>query len=33
MYELKKSGIDVPDDVIDEDECAEVLYNILKNKE
>ena len=33
MYELKKSGIDVPDDIIDEDECAEVLYNILKNKE
>ena len=33
MYELKKSGIDVPDDVIDEDECTEVLYNILKNKE
>ena len=32
MYELKKSGLDVPDDVIDEDECAEVLYNILKNK-
>ena len=29
MYELKKSGIDVPDDIIDEDECAQVLYDIL----
>ena len=33
MYELKKCGLDVPDDIIDEDECAQVLYDILKNKE
>ena len=25
MYELKKCGLDVPDDIIDEDECAQVL--------
>ena len=33
MYELRKSGIDVPDDIIDEEECVQVLYDILKSKE
>lgn len=33
MYELRKSGIDVHDDIIDEEECVQVLYDILKSKE
>ena len=29
MYELKKSGLDVPDDLLYEEECAEYLFNML----
>ncbi len=29
MYELKKSGLDVPDDIIDENECAEYIYSLF----
>ena len=29
MYNLKKAGIDIPSDVLDEDECAQILYKLL----
>lgn len=29
MYELKKSGLDVPDDLLYEEECAEYLFDML----
>ncbi|MCH5323780.1 MAG: energy-coupling factor transporter ATPase [Eubacterium sp.] len=29
MYELKRGGLDVPDDLLSEDECAEYLYGLL----
>ena len=29
MYELKKSGVDAPQDIIDENECADYLYKLL----
>lgn len=32
MYELKKSGLDVPDDLLGEEECAEYLYGLLNAK-
>lgn len=30
IYELKKEGLDLPDDVLTEDECVEVLKNLLQ---
>ena len=32
MYELKKAGLSVPEDIIDVEQCAEYLYNMLKDK-
>ena len=31
IYELKKEGLDLPDDVLTEDECVEVLKNLLQS--
>ncbi|MBR4305914.1 MAG: energy-coupling factor transporter ATPase [Ruminiclostridium sp.] len=33
MYDLKNSGVDAPEDIIDVDECAEFLYRLLSDKE
>ncbi len=30
IYELKQEGLDLPDDVLTEDECVEVLKNLLQ---
>lgn len=30
IYELRKEGLDLPDDVLTEDECVEVLKNLLQ---
>ena len=32
LYELKEEGYDVPADILDEESCAETLYNILTKK-
>lgn len=32
IYELKKCGIDLPDGIITDDECVEVLFSLLKSK-
>lgn len=32
MYELRQKGLDVPDDIIDEDECADYLYKMLSQQ-
>ncbi len=32
MYELIDSGVDAPNDIIDIDECADYLYELLKDK-
>lgn len=31
IYELRKEGLDLPDDVLTEDECVEVLKNLLQS--
>ncbi len=31
-YELRKNGIDIPGDVLNEQECAEALLRLVKNK-
>ncbi|MBQ8790270.1 MAG: energy-coupling factor transporter ATPase [Ruminiclostridium sp.] len=33
MYDLRKSGVDAPSDIIDVDECAEFLFRLLSDKE
>lgn len=33
IYELKKEGLDLPDDVLTEDECVEVLKKLLQTAE
>lgn len=33
LFELSKLGFDINSDALDEDECAEVILNILNNKE
>ena len=33
MFELKKCGVEAPEDIIDIDECAEYLFGLLKDKQ